>query len=590
MIWLLISLAAAAPEGIQVRAFPGAVSFAEQYAEAQDTAYLYDDLYSEDVSCWDQVGVRDFNLDVPIDDVTLTLGEGTITFDVAFGLIRGEDMTLYSFDTEWTDACAEFDTDVYYIQLESGHVNAPMQLYSGGLGGLFGDTDLAFTWVDDPVMTGDLSTDIAWVPDDLILWFVEDMVFDAASAAMTDAVPPMIAEILGEAAYAGDYGGLSTSFELTDATITPEALSLYVDAEFGPAEVLPCEIGSPGVAGQAQGRSARLPLNQPNGTDLGVGLTEALLNESMHAAWEAGWFCFPTDTLDDLTKTLSVFVDPRVSRLETWVSLDAAPSLVASEGGLTVSLPQIRMELNGILDGEPVSVVTAVVDISGTGVPGFDNALTAMTMSLVEPEFAFEKIDLHHVPAENAVAPTIQRELEKWVAKEAGKAMQDVVLFDALYYAYDVAMLLERSTPVEGGLELYFSMFTTDDPAVDTTAPDTTVTVLSHNKGKATLEATGTDDRTDPLAYSWQVDGGGWSSFSLDTVFNVTGLEEGTHTIEVVSRDKWLNIDESPAVTQVKVPTKAERDSGCLGGCATSGTGPLAGLWLLPLLALRRRP
>ncbi|NCG17524.1 MAG: hypothetical protein GWP91_00725 [Rhodobacterales bacterium] len=589
MIWFLLSLAAAAPEGIQVRVFPGAVSFAEQYAEAQDTAYLYDDLYDVNISCWDQVGIRDFNLDVPIDDVRLTLGEGTLTVDVDFGLIRGENMILYSRDADWLDTCAEFDTEVYYIELDQGRINAPLQLYTGGFGSVFGGTDLAFTWVDDPVMTGDISTSIAWVPDDLILYFVEDMVFAAANDAMTATVPPMIAEILGSAAYAGDYGGLSTSFELIDATLTPQAMSLYVDVDLSPAEVLPCDIGAPGTFGIAGGRSARLPLDQANDTDLGVGLTEALLNESMHAAWEAGWFCFPTDTMDDLTKALALFIDPRVAKLEAWVILDEAPVLVASSDGLEVSLPQIRIELNGVLDGDPVQIVTAVVDVVGTGVPGFDNALTAMTVSLVEPSFAFEKIEIQYVSGGSVVQPAIQKELEKWVAKEAGKAMQDVVLFDALYYAYDVAMLLERSEPVDGGLELYFSLFTTDDPAVDTIPPDTTISVVSASKHNATLESAGTDDRTDPLAYSWQVDGGGWSAYSLDTVFNVTGLDEGTHTIEVVARDKWLNVDGSPAVTQVKVEANAVSATGCLGGCSSTGMGALGGSWLLPLLWLRRR-
>ena len=88
MIWFLVSLALAAPEGIQVRVFPGAVTFAEQYAEAQDTAYLYDDLYDVNISCWDQVGIRDFNLDVPIDDVQLRRAHHGLVIEIVYLICR----------------------------------------------------------------------------------------------------------------------------------------------------------------------------------------------------------------------------------------------------------------------------------------------------------------------------------------------------------------------------------------------------------------------------------------------------------------------------------------------------------------------
>ena len=99
LLWIAVS-ALATEDAIQVRAFPGAVAFAEAHAEALDPSWAYDDLYAEAVSCYDVVGIRDFNLSVPIDEVSLTLGPDTLTVQVDFGLIRGEDMNLYSYDSE----------------------------------------------------------------------------------------------------------------------------------------------------------------------------------------------------------------------------------------------------------------------------------------------------------------------------------------------------------------------------------------------------------------------------------------------------------------------------------------------------------
>ena len=332
LLWIAVS-ALATEDAIQVRAFPGAVAFAEAHAEALDPSWAYDDLYAEAVSCYDVVGIRDFNLSVPIDEVSLTLGPDTLTVQVDFGLIRGEDMNLYSYDSEWTDLCAEFDTTIYYAQISGASVTAPLEIAPPGFADLFSGTDLSFQWAEPPELTGDIETDIAWVPDSLVLFFIEDALREAALDALTETLPPLLGALLGEAAYAGDYGGLAAALDLTDATLESDSLSLYVDASLAATSSETCEIGAAGSGPPPTGLAqARLPLDAADDADLGVGLTEALMGEGLHAAWEAGWFCVEADSVRELLDGLALCLDAAVEDVEPEVTVEALQDLRGAFG------------------------------------------------------------------------------------------------------------------------------------------------------------------------------------------------------------------------------------------------------------------
>ena len=150
---------------------------------------------------------------------------------------------------------------------------------------------------------------------------------------------------------------------------------------------------------------------------------------------------------------------------------------------------------------------------------------------------------------------------------------------------------VDEIVPAEGGLEAYISLFEADDPAVDRTAPDTDAELLSAGGGGASLLLLGTDDREGTLAYSYRLGGaGGWSTFSSDEVLVLEGLDPGVYELEVVARDPWLNVDESPLHAWLRIPADGEPE-GC-GGCSSRGGGSTLAaslLGLLALAALRRR-
>ena len=94
------------------------------------------------------------------------------------------------------------------------------------------------------------------------------------------------------------FAHLAAALDLTDATLESDSLSLYVDASLAATSSETCEIGAAGSGPPPTGLAqARLPLDAADDADLGVGLTEALMGEGLHAAWEAGWFCVEADSV-----------------------------------------------------------------------------------------------------------------------------------------------------------------------------------------------------------------------------------------------------------------------------------------------------
>ena len=93
---------------------------------------------------------------------------------------------------------------------------------------------------------------------------------------------------------------------------------------------------------------------------------------------------------------------------------------------------------------------------------------------------------------------------------------------------------------------------------VDVTPPDTQITsgpLGETGETNATFTFTGTDNLTPAgsLQFSWRLDGGAWSAFSVNATVTFTGLSEGSHTFEVRARDLAGNEDPTPAQREFSV-------------------------------------
>jgi len=101
---------------------------------------------------------------------------------------------------------------------------------------------------------------------------------------------------------------------------------------------------------------------------------------------------------------------------------------------------------------------------------------------------------------------------------------------------------------------------------VDNTPPETSI--IDGPTGwikdqSATFSWTGSDDvtATANLVYSWNLDGGAWSAYSLATSTTLAGLTEGSHTFYVMAKDEAGNVDPTPAERSLSVDITAPKTS-----------------------------
>ena len=577
---LAVGLAQAGPLAgdVQVVLYDDALDVAAQLVEGLDPSIDEPDLGAA-VSCWDRVGVRDFNLDVPIDLVGLSPGAGTLTVYVGFGPITGADMTVYGEDEDWTDLCPEFETALHSVSITDAELVATVTLAPAGGGFSVG-------WTDAPLVYGDLTTDFEDVPDDEVLYFVEDTLRALVADELQAALPPLLDEALAEAAFQGDYDGLAVDMALSDVDLTPQRLGLAATGTVRNTAPAGCPL--PPDPGAPEGRAVALPLDDPAGAALGVGLTEGFTNALLHTSWSAGAFCFGSESADTLADRLAVVVDPDIATFEVQAVLGAPPVLTLDDGGMSVSLSDLALTVTGRSDGGSVRLVDAELDLSADATVGFAPSLTALTLSLSDLQVDFRTLALQRVLP--AFADDVEPLLEDWLAGWLEDELQELPVFSSLYYGLGWAIVVDEARPAAGGLELWLDLA---DPAdLDQTPPDTAIESLEVGQTSIAVAWSAEDDAGGPLAWSWQVDDGAWSAWTNAGSAEVWALPEGDHVIRVQARDAWLNVDPTPAERAFTLSADNPRRGGeSCAGCASSGrSAPAWGILGLLLVGLRRRP
>lgn len=579
MIALLLATAAAAPlQGdVQVRLFDDALDVAASVIADLDPVLAEDDLGSE-VSCWDRVGVRDFNLDVPIELVGLSPGQDTLTVYVGFGDITGADMVLYAEDEDFLDLCTELELDVYEVAITNAELAGTLQLQPSGDG-------FAATWFSAPLVSADLRTDLEYIPDDAILTYFEDTILDLVADQLEDSVPPLLDEALAQAAFQGDYEGMALGVELVDVQLEPGSLGIGADASVDFVGTSACAV--PTGAAAPGGRDASLPLAQGSGRAFGTGLTEGFVNRLLFASWESGAFCFRSESADTLADRLAVVIDPSIATFDVQAVVEAPPRLTLEQGAMRVAIPAMALTVTGRSDNGSVELVSAQMAIDAAATVGFAPSLTALTLSLEDLSIDFQELGLSRISPgfEEHVEPLLEQQLSGWLEGELAR----IPVFSSLYYAYGLALVVDEVSPEAGGLELWMGLI--DEDELDRSPPDTEITSAVAGRSSAEVSWTGADAEGSTVAFSWQLDDGAWSAWTTDTTVEIWALSEGDHTVAVKARDVTLNEDPTPAsVTLTLSADNPSRTGESCAGCSSRGA-PTTGLMaaLLGLLGLARR-
>ena len=560
--------------GAQVALYPSGIELATGWFEGE-THTIEEPVLSGEYSCWDEVGIRDFSLEVPVRTVEVTLREHFLDVRVEFGTIHGEDMEVYSIDADYFDTCVEFESDLLYITVTDPVFEVSLQpRVQGG--------ELILEVLGDPEVTGDLDMDIDWFPDDLVLFFYEDTIFEKLSETARTMIPELVASTFDASMLSGAYDDYAVAATLADATVTSDALWVGADLEATWLGTPSCD---PGAEQPPAGREPELDMADAQGSTMAVGLTEWQLNALLRQLQADGFFCFDPDRMDYVYAAVEELFDPSIADLAASANIGEPPVLVVESSGADALFQGLELEVTGTIAGQPQVLLAATADLRAQASLGVDPALASLTMSLHDLELEILDLQADHLlsDAEDAEDHLVDF-LEGWVAEWVAEQVQDLALFATQYHLFGTYLRLDSTTWQTGGVVIHASLYDEDDPAVDLTPPDTQAWLLETMPvaNWARIGWSGNDDKSTELAFATQLDGGGWSSWSTDTELVVEDLLVGTHSVEVKARDGWLNEDPTPAVVDFELEAgeidKGDEPKRC--GCA-SGRGAMAGWWVV---------
>jgi MYXO-CTERM domain-containing protein len=538
-------------------------------------------LLSGSVDCYDELGVRDLSLTVPISSVAIDLSAGELDLLISLDTIYAEDLTLYGLDADYLDYCVEFETEVHYVEVREGLLRASVRP-------TVQDGELVIEVVGTPRFTGRLDVDIEWFPDDLALYFFEEALFDLINDEAEEIIEEALVEVWESSMLSGQVDDFELSAELEEASAQRDALRVSGDvsvAWLGDPSCTVDRVVEPG------GRSPELDWSEPGDASVGLGVTEQQLNRIFTRLWEDGYLCFTEERMGLLWDSLEGLFDPELGGVRAAAVFGQPPFARLRPGGAVLELEQLSLDVQGTKGGESIEMIHAELSLRVALQLALEPELTSMVLTVHELE-----LDVHELRADHLLTgETAERQLidfvEGWLVDWAAEELDGVALFTTQFSALDAVMRIQEVRWSAGALGVLARLYDEDDPAVDRTAPDTFVEGLTHHtkRDQIAVQLHAEDDREGPLPVSWSVDGSSWSSWSTSTEVVLEGLQPGEHSFSAKARDSWLNVDSSPVeiVFEIDPDPEEEPKAGC--GCTTGSSGA-RWLWLLAgvLVAVRR--
>jgi hypothetical protein len=560
--YLLISSAWAATVngGIQVAAFPSALEFAGEALTGQTLNVSEDEVSGADVACYDTVGIQDFNVAIPLDAVDLEYNDDTLIVDIHFGRIHGEGMILFGSDDDTWDACPSFDTAINSVSLERGRL---LVEFAAGMS----DGEFILEIVETPTFTGDLETDIDWVPDALVLAFVEDTIFDTVEDLIVERVPEIAMGLLGNSLYAGQIGDIELDVQLSDVQMQ-NALMIGMDVD---AAWLGEGCPVSGILEEPGGLSPRVDFGNNVESDIAVAITEHQINRLFFGAWEDGLLCFEAGPLYAAVETIEDLLGETIPNSDVELSFNRAPQFQIDDGRMTMVIDGLHLGVFGDVNGEQQSIVGLDASLRLAMEIRVDRTLSSFVFDLTSVDLDLETLVADPLISDrDAVSERLIAFLEGWAMATLADRIADVPLYGNLFEMAGIFLRVDQTRATQGAVQVFGTLYESDDPEVDTEPPDTQARISKANASKVHLAWNAVDNRDGPFAYSWRIDSGSWSYWSSEDGDSFATPDPGEHIIEVRARDAWLNVDLTPSVILFEVDTPADKN-GC--GCASTRGG-----------------
>jgi hypothetical protein len=554
--------------------------FTTNYLEQVPLVFEKEIIESE-YECWDRVGIIDFNIETKVKEAIFSTEMDALVLQLWFDPISGTDMEVFAEDSDIFDFCPSYSSTLNYLTIENMYVEMALYPYINEEG------TLSLEVLEKPLVEGDLDMDVSWFPDNIVLYFFEDQIFDTISVQMEEKLPLIVAEYSDLLSYQIPLDPINIDIALSDTKVLPSGLQMAATTEVHFTEDAYCT----NPVYSASGRSPELEFSFINDAAIGFGLTEKALNQGASTLWSEGYFCFSPDDFDFLLEEFSDFFDASQADLKGTATLDVPPEIRIGQDGLFINV------YGGKINIKALSTETNFVDLELNLNAKIDFLLdrdsASFGLTLHDLELDFITLDIEGLISEDPYAEqNIRRFIEVWLVSEVEERIQNIPLFASLFQVFDLYLFVDKLHYVEGGFEVYVNLFQEGDPEIDDIAPDTSISVQNITETDVEIAWEATDDREGVLLYSFRFDDESWSSWSEEKSVLRSDLIPGNHIIHVKSRDQWWNEDQTPALESffLSVPEPEEdtkEPATSCGGCASvSGQRPSRFMLLLGMMLM----
>ncbi len=587
LITILSSSALASPVvgDAQMAIFPGAMSLASSMIQGQ-SMQIVEPVVSGEVYCWDELGVADLNFDIEIESIDFAVVNGLVEVEVAIGHVTGADMVLFGVDDEW-DLCPTFELDLRTFAFTDGLFTASFRpTIKAGM------IDLAV--VGTPEISGNMSMDIEWVPDDIILAYAEDMMYDYMGSKMQEMIPSMVNSMMMDMDFSGEYEAFSYDFMPAGLAAIDDTMLMGVDVQLG--------YNGPGcpsdetIPDWTEGRAPQLDLDNPNNADFGMGMTEAMLNRTMYFLWADGFFCLDPEMVGGMVGPMLESTGLPIEAPYFDVSFDAPPTITIDEGGLVMTMDGLNFVMGGTVNDTPAQIMAMTGDMSVVLDVDIDTALASFVVTVVEADLDLEHFEVTGLLSDNPGADGRLRDMvEGFMAQTLPSMVQGLAVVPNMM---EMSGIIGRMTDLSlqsGGMAMFGQVYPEGDTDIDITPPETSASFVSEYAGELSFSLQANDDRSGPVVFSAQLDDGPWSAWSESNTLALFFAERGEHVLSIKSRDSWRNEDPTPFAMNISpagviATPEGLEEMGC--SCSTPASASGGAVWILSLLGLvgfRRR-
>ncbi len=536
-----------------------------------------------DVKCFDQVGINNLVVDSFLDSTVLDW-EGSpegldLTARIDFVDFAGQ---IFGADDDFWDLCPSFSVTIQELFLQQVTFTANIRPYVD-------DQYNVFVAFNEPPQLEyeEIFVDVDGWADyviDLVLSidFIQGFLEQKLNAMLSEKVPSMVQDALFEAMFRGSAGPLDYAVGLASIEIDDGGATTLVDMEVDHSgSTPPCMAGlSDTPSFEARGTPGLGEYGDDSMAELSV--ADGALNEVLWAAWKSGAMCFDSESkpLEAFEQVLEGINPEAGDLLKYHLVIGKSPEILFEEGSLSAKLRDFNVEAWTIgADGEQKLLLRADADLSVGILLEVEVETNRVLLSLDSTNVRFDAIESEVLFSDAEKAEEdLKAFISGYVLPRMENKFQNHAVTNSIFPAQDYLVMLDRVNFRHGYAVAGATLYAADDPAVNHVAPNTRVSEIDGTvkRTRVSIDFSGTDDEPGKLVFSWQIDGGGWSTWSDATTAELTALPNGDHEFEVRARDRWQNVDPTPARTTFRVAAEgADYEMGGWGcGCSLDQARP----------------